>query len=84
MLAVIANDIDRRAEHFGVKLVTAAGRLVPRSEREEATVEWVDDVRCAADDGTGIRPILKALGIACLGAPLVAALARYDVRRRIR
>lgn len=83
-LSVLGNDIDRNAAAVGVRVVKAAALLVPAGERQDCVDEWTDDVRSAAEDGQGVRPLLKALGIALIGAPLLAVLVRYDPQRRTR
>jgi hypothetical protein len=81
-LAVVANDLDRNTAAVGVKIVEAAALLLPAAERDDYRAEWSDDVRSASEDGAGIEPLAKALGITLIGAPLIAAMCRYDVKRR--
>jgi hypothetical protein len=81
-LAVFSNDVDRNAANIGVAIVTFAARLIPRAEREACTAEWADHVLAASEDGQGLRPILKGIGIALGAAPILAVLVRYDPQRR--
>lgn len=84
LLGVLSADVDRNAARIGVKVVTIAALLIPRRERADCVAEWTDDVLSASEDGQGVRPLSKALGIALIGAPLLAVLVRYDPQRRTR
>jgi hypothetical protein len=82
LLSVGGNDLDRNAARVGVRIVRFAAFLIPKRERQACVEEWTDDVLAASEDGQGVRPLLKAIGIAVLGAPLLAVLVRYDPQRR--
>src|SRR5437016_3938638 len=82
LVALAANDLDRNAAAIGVRIVEGAAPILPAAERDEYRDEWADDVKSASEDGNGIRPLAKAIGIALIGAPLMAAMTRYDVKRR--
>jgi hypothetical protein len=83
-LSLLGNDVDRNAARIGVKVVRAAAWLIPAWERQACVDEWTDDVLTASEDGQGVRPLLRAIGIAVVGAPLLAVLVRYDPQRRTR
>jgi hypothetical protein len=81
LLQVLASDVDRDASRIGVKVVRLAALLIPAAERQDYIDEWTDDVLSCGP--VGIRPLRKAIGIALLGAPLIARLTRYGLRRRV-
>lgn len=80
-MQLLANDVDRNAGRIGAVLVAAAARLLPPSRRQEELDRWSDDVLCAAKDGRGLRPLLKALGIAFLAAPCIGLRMRRSDRQ---
>lgn len=76
LLVMLAGaEIERDGARIGRGVVGAASLLLPRQDRRVHRDEWIDHLSEAGD--RGMRPLLTALSIAVLAAPLLAVLLRY-------
>ena len=69
----------RRAQRCK-SLLAAAHRVLPRTVREEALDEWLDEIECAASQG---KPVLRrTISILCRALPILAVRSRLPARAR--
>jgi hypothetical protein len=61
-------------------LLRLANLALPRSVREDALDEWMDEIHCAAEEGLPLRH--RALSILFRSLPALALRARFPVRAR--
>ena len=80
LVTLLAAHIERNGGSIAEHLVRMAAVLVPAHERDDQRAEWIDHVRAAGR--RGMAPVVTALSIGFVAAPVIAVLARFDAGRR--